>query len=244
MSDWHSLIPDYLKDQLSAAQRQRMEAAMEQDPALAQAVAEQRAWYLAGRWHRPGGLGEQVRQTVREEGQRRSVEVPRWAYAAAAVVVLLLGVALWWSSRQSLPAELLAARPDHALVEQLLAARQSQGAGPAAPGLDTLIAGLSALQQGQPSAAVQALQAYAEQMQPSPEIRYYLALAQWQNDQPEAAGETLQQLVQAAPTYAPGRLAYAAWLWQTGQREAAQRLKAELAQSDDPAVREAAQAEW
>ncbi|KAB7729962.1 hypothetical protein F5984_12300 [Rudanella paleaurantiibacter] len=136
MTDWN-LIDDYFANRLSGDARTRFEQALQTDPDVADAVA----FYLAAR----SEARQEAQDKRRAEWLGRPIPTPQrsvWPYvlAAAASVVLLLGLAwVFWSQNPS-PAE---------LADSYIARHTGPGAVTMGAGTDSLQQGLDLANRGE-----------------------------------------------------------------------------------------------
>ncbi|CAH1002269.1 hypothetical protein LEM8419_03188 [Neolewinella maritima] len=225
----------YYDYSLPATEATQLRAELAQDPALARAVAEWEAVYRHG-LRQPAPIAAADTDALRRQFAALEAELPpltaeaaprrrlpRWSWAAAAALLLLLGLSYWllldpspteqivanefaWLPRQEatlgptedIPDGLRAYdRQDYATAYPLLLQGVEAGQ---LDSINLLYTGVAALGAEAPTVARDALQALLDAgtyTQSEPEIRYYLALAHLQLGDRGAGTQVLQPLTES-----------------------------------------------
>lgn len=192
-----SLIPDFIKGQLSPSKALEIEEAIAKDPEFAAEVESQRDMLIAMQAYGPGGIKDQV-ASLKEAPPRPTPPNMSWrrlmvvAAAIGALVLLAAGIGRMLKANanerllQSVPADRISAE-----LRQIKST--SQGAGGWNPISDTLLAGMEAYQNNDFERARDLLETYMEVASPKDHATFYLGVCYMQLKQPETAAKWFMQ---------------------------------------------------
>ena len=240
--DYYDWIPDYLKGKLPHEQRTKLEMAMTTDATLAKEVADQRQLYMATRLYGPGGIASQL-TAMAQSPPRRSLQWPRYAIAAAFILLGIVG-GTWWLSKPSGAQEVLAITPPETLSAEIDLVLGGRGLGPSDSLIFLLREALQAYNRGDFPASIPGLETYHTHFPNHEEVGLLLAVSLLQSGEHIRAGEILAGFAQRPTARELSKLLYAAWLWENGRRQEAQPYRNQLQESPDPQVRTLARQKW